>query len=105
MKLKTILDWINIKIVITVAVIELIFVIFETWTVIRCYNVTADCWPWFFTMAANFPASIIIFDINSFIYDLLHVKSIWTQTAIMGSTFLIIGTLWWSVILHALISL
>lgn len=96
------MKWINLKIIITVAICELLLVILETWSIYNCYYTDAECWPWFIPMIANFPASIAIFKLIGFIYDLFNIKSYLIQTGLMACAFLIIGTLWWSLVLHSL---
>ena len=100
MKHKELWRWLSLKIVFAVAAIEALFVLFETLSVIHCHYTSSECWPFFFVMVANLPASIGIFKFVGFFYDAFHIESFWLQTSLMASSFLIIGTLWWSMLTH-----
>lgn len=94
---------INRKVIAAILVIEFILCLAEAWRAINCYHAGGGCWIWFFAFAANIPASIIIESIRGYLLKVMLIDSIGIVTATSFFIYLIIGTLWWSIVSHSLI--
>src|SRR5690242_16072826 len=84
------------KLVLIVFLIEFAFGLFETNGAYQCHY-HAECWPWFFTLIVNFPASVIVYQIP---FDLIGNTDTPASILITSGLFVIVGTLWWSLLLH-----
>jgi hypothetical protein len=101
MKRNGLWAWVSLKIVLVVAVIEALLVLFESINYINChFSGTTECWPFFFAMATNLPVSIGIMQFNSAVSNTFQIDSIWFQLILESLSFFVVGTLWWSSLLH-----
>jgi hypothetical protein len=73
----------------------------NAWVAIECHDsARSECWSWFGIFAVNIPASALVAMLLAFTVDLLEFH---TQLLLSLLTYVVIGTLWWSVMLHVAI--
>jgi len=92
--------WISLKIILIVAGIEALLVLIESVVAINCHFSRTECWPFFFAMGVNLPVSIGVFEFTHAISDTFQIESFWFWVVLHASSFFVVGTLWWSSLLH-----
>jgi hypothetical protein len=92
--------WVSLKVILAVAVIEALLVLLESINYINCRFSATECWPFFFATAANFPVSIGVMKFTSAVSNTFQIDSIWIQLILESLSFFVVGTLWWSSLLH-----
>jgi hypothetical protein len=95
---------INFKLIIGVFIVEALICSGELIMIIKNYQSGTEQWPWFFTFTANLPASVAFSSFLNLIYE-RYADSVNIQIISSYIVFLLGGTLWWSLLLHALSAL
>ena len=90
----------NKNILIGVAIFEGLLVFAEAGNATHCHYSGDECWPFFFAMLLNMPASLAINSIVASVDSALSLTSFWSSLLVQTSAFLVFGTLWWSALLH-----
>jgi hypothetical protein len=96
---------INRKLIMAIFAIEFILCSAEGIRAINCHRVGGECWSWFFVFIANIPASIAIDSVQRFIHDIFSIESFAADTILTYTLFLTIGTFWWSLVIHLVVSI
>jgi hypothetical protein len=78
-------------IVATVLVVQLLVCGYEFMGAMSCSAAHSECWSWFGAFLLNLPASVLIM----WVADKMQTSAFFT-----GMLFVLIGTAWWSLILH-----
>lgn len=85
------------KLIMGIFALELALCIFDAKGAFEC-RAHSECWTWFLTLALNIPASALVGIISeSVVGDSTSTSGI----LITALLFLVIGTLWWSLLVHA----
>lgn len=84
------------KVIVVVFLFELALALFEAHGAYQCRN-HSECWPWFFILALNMPASVLVYQIP---FSSIGDTSTNAGILLTSVAFVAVGTLWWSFLLH-----
>jgi hypothetical protein len=87
----------RMRLIITVFLIEAALCSYEASGMLANLHSHSESWPWFLSFTLNIPASVLVYQVPlPSVGDATTVQGIVLTTAL----FIVIGTLWWSLVCH-----
>ena len=97
--------WKSYKLLIGILALELFVVIPETFSVYRCYTIGNECWPWFFTISVNHPATYVTYPLLSTVFEWFGELPTLTEVLFTSVLYWLSGAATWFVLILVIVNL